>query len=80
MRGKPAEFLGAGHHCKDGYCHQLSVIFESVETIVRIVGFVPWGCTSNLYPCFKHFMAFYSIIHHLMYVDTYSLNYIHFLL
>jgi hypothetical protein len=38
MREKPAEFLGTGHQCKDGYCHQLNVIFESVETFIRIVG------------------------------------------
>ena len=38
MREKPAKFLGAGHQCKDGYCHQLSVIFKSVETFIRIVG------------------------------------------
>ena len=38
MREKPAEFLGTGHQCKDGYCHQLSVIFESVEIFIRIVG------------------------------------------
>jgi hypothetical protein len=31
-REKPAKFLGTGHQCKDGYCHQLSIIFESVET------------------------------------------------
>ncbi len=34
MRGKPAEFLGTGHQCKDGYCHKLSVIFESVERLL----------------------------------------------
>jgi hypothetical protein len=38
MREKPAEFWGTGHQCKDGCCHQLSVIFESVETLIRIVG------------------------------------------
>ncbi len=38
MREKPAEFLGTGHQCKDGYCYELSVIFESVETFIRIVG------------------------------------------
>jgi hypothetical protein len=37
-REKPAEFLGTGHQCKDGYCHQFSVIFEIVETFIRIVG------------------------------------------
>ena len=95
IREQPAEFLGTGHQCKDGYCHQFSVIFESVETFVRMVGFELSGCTSNLYPCFKHSMAFYSIIyvisviinfvsdskiHRLMCVDTYSLHCIHFLL
>ncbi len=35
---KPAEFLGTGHQWKDNYCHQLSVIFESVEMLIRIVG------------------------------------------
>jgi hypothetical protein len=39
MREKSAEFLCTGHQCKDGYCHQLSVIFESVEIFIRIVGF-----------------------------------------
>ncbi len=47
-REKPAEFLGIGHQCKDGYCDQLSVVFESVETFIRIVGlylgFVPPIC------------------------------------
>ena len=38
MREKPAEFWGTGHQCKDGYCHQLSIIFKSVETFIRIVG------------------------------------------
>ncbi len=38
MREKPAEVLGTGHQCKDGYCHRLSVIFESVEIFIRIVG------------------------------------------
>jgi hypothetical protein len=44
MREKPAQFLGTGHHCKDGYCHQLSIIFESVETFIGL-----WGCTLGLY-------------------------------
>ncbi len=48
MREKPAEFLGTGHHSKDGYCHQLSIIFESVETFIRIeglyLGIVPLIC------------------------------------
>ncbi len=34
LREKSAEFLGTGHQCKDDYCHQLSVIFESVETLL----------------------------------------------
>ena len=34
LREKPAEFLGTGHQCKDDYCHQLSVIFESVEMLL----------------------------------------------
>jgi hypothetical protein len=38
MSEKPAKFLGTGHQCKDGYRHQLSIIFESVETFIRIVG------------------------------------------
>ncbi len=38
IREKPAKYLGTRHQCKDGYCHQLSVIFESVETFIRIVG------------------------------------------
>jgi hypothetical protein len=38
LREKPAEFLDTGHQCMDDYCHQLSVIFESVETFIRIVG------------------------------------------
>jgi hypothetical protein len=37
-REKTAEFLDIGHQCKDGYCHQLSIMFESVETFIRIVG------------------------------------------
>ncbi len=38
MREKPAECLGTGHQCKDGYCHQSSTIFESVEIFISIVG------------------------------------------
>jgi hypothetical protein len=38
MREKPSEFWGTGHQCKDGYCHQLSVTFENVETFIRIEG------------------------------------------
>ncbi len=34
LREKSAEFWGTGHQCKDDYCHQLSVIFESVETLL----------------------------------------------
>ncbi len=38
VREKPTEFLGTGHQCKDGNCHQLNIIFESVEIFIRIVG------------------------------------------
>ncbi len=80
MREKPAEFLGTGHQCEDDYCHQLSVIFESVETFFRIVGLylgvVPLTCIRVLIILW----IFYNIIHHLMCVDTYSLNCIQFLL
>jgi hypothetical protein len=52
MREKPAEFWGTGHHCKDGYCHQLSVIVESVERFIWIVGLylgvVPSTCILDL--------------------------------
>jgi hypothetical protein len=80
MREKPAEFLGAGHQCKDGYCHQLSIIFKSVEIFIRIVGLylgvVPPTCILILIILW----LFYSITHCLMCVDTYSLICIHFLL
>jgi hypothetical protein len=78
MREKPAEFLGTGHQCKVDYCHQLSVIFESVETFIRIVGLylgvVPLTCL----PVLSILWLFYSIIHCLMCDDTYSLNCIWF--
>ncbi len=52
MKEKPAEFVGTGHQCKDDYCHQLSIIFESVETFIRIVGLylraVPLVCRGQL--------------------------------
>ncbi len=77
-REKPAEFSGTGHQCKDGYCHQFSIIFESVETFIRIVGLylgvVPLTCV----PVVSILWLFYSIIHCLMCVDTYSLNCIQF--
>ncbi len=38
MREKPTELVDTGHQCKEGYCHQLSIIFESVETSTRIAG------------------------------------------
>ncbi len=80
IREKPAEFMGTGHQCKDGYCHQLSAIFECVEIFIRIVGLylgvVPPTCILVL----SILWLFYSIIHCLMCVDTYSLNCIHFLL
>jgi hypothetical protein len=34
LREKPAEVLGTRSQCKDDYCHQLSLIFESVETLL----------------------------------------------
>ncbi len=83
MREKPAEFLGTGHQCKDGYCHQLRVIFESVERFIWIVGFylgvVPPTCILVL----SILRLFVNIvidgkIHRLMCVDTYSLSCIHF--
>ncbi len=80
MREKPAEFLGTGHQCKDDYCHQSSIIFESVETFIRIAGLylvvVPLTCI----PVLSILWLFYSIIHCLICVDTYSLNCIQFLL
>jgi hypothetical protein len=78
MREKTAEFLGTGHQCKDDYCHQLSIIFESVERFIRIVGVylgvVPLTCI----PVLSILWLFSSIINHLMCVDTYSLNCIQF--
>ncbi len=80
MREKPAEFWGTGYQCKDDNCHQLIVIFESVEMFIRIVGLylgvVPLTCI----PVLSILWLFYSIIHCLMCVDTYSLNCIQFLL
>jgi hypothetical protein len=76
MRENPAEFLGTGHQCKDGYCHQLSVIFESVETFIRIVGLylgvVPPICILVLS------ILWLFMIRHFICVDTYSLNCIQF--
>jgi hypothetical protein len=64
LREKPAEFLGTGHQCKDDYWHQLSVIFESVETFIRIVGLylgvVPLTCI----PVLSILWLSYSITHH----------------
>ena len=81
MREKPAEFLGAGHQCKDGYCHQLSIIFESGETFIRIVGLylgvVPPTCILGLSILWL-FIVIDGKIHCLMCVDTYSMNCIQF--
>jgi hypothetical protein len=78
MREKPAEIWGTGHQCKDGFCHQLSIIFESVEIFIRIVGLylgvIPPICILVLIILW----IFYSIIHHFMCVDTNSLNCIQF--
>jgi hypothetical protein len=83
MREKPAEFWGTGQQCKDGYCHQLSIIFESVEIFIWIVGLylgvVPPTCILVL----SILWLFVNIvtdgkIHCLICVDTYSLNCIQF--
>jgi hypothetical protein len=79
-RKKPAEFLGTGHQCKDSYCDQFSVIFESVETFIRIVGLYLGVVPLTYVPVVSILWLFYSIIHLLMCVDTYSLNCIQFLL
>jgi hypothetical protein len=58
IREKLAEFLGTGHQCKDGYCHQLNAIFESVE---RLLGL--WGCTLGLHLYLVSlFEAFYGFL------------------
>jgi hypothetical protein len=81
VREKPAEFLGTGHQCKDGYCHQTNVIFESVEIFIRVVGLyhavVPPPCILVLSILWL-FIVMDSKIHRLMCVDTYSLIWIHF--
>ncbi len=81
MREKPAEYLGTGHQCKDGYCYQLSIIFESVEIFIKIVGLylgvVPPTCIRVLSILWL-FIVIDGKIHHLMCVDTYSLICIHF--
>jgi hypothetical protein len=78
LREKPAKFWGTGYQCKDDYCHQLSVIFESVETLIRIMGLylgvVPLTCI----PVLSILWLFYSIIYCLMCFDTFSLNCIQF--
>jgi hypothetical protein len=76
MREKPAEFLGTGHQCEDGYCNQLSVIFESVETFIRIVGLY-LGVVPPIHILVLSILWFF-IIRHLMCVDTYSLSCIQF--
>jgi hypothetical protein len=83
IREKPAECLGTGHQCKDGYCHQISIIFESMETFIRIVGLylgvVSLTCILVLSILWL-FIVIDGKIHCLMCVDTYSLHCIHFLL
>ncbi len=83
MREKPAEFLGTGHQCKDVCCHQLSIIFESVEIFIGIVGLyhgvVPPTCILVLSILWL-FIVIDSKIHRLMCIGTYSLSCIHFLL
>ncbi len=81
MREKHAEVLGTGHQCKDGYCHQLSMIFESAEIFIRIVGLyhgvVPPTCILVLSILWL-FIVMDGKICCLMCVDIYSLNCIHF--
>jgi hypothetical protein len=60
-REKPAEFLGTGHQCKDDYCHQLGIIFESVETFIRIVGLYLGGVPLIFIPVLSILWLFYSI-------------------
>ena len=78
MRKNPAEVLGIGHQCKDGYCHQLSVIFESVEISNRRVGLylgvIPPTCILVLSILWL-FVVIDGKIHRLMCVDIYSLIY-----
>jgi hypothetical protein len=76
MREKPAEFLGTGHQCKDGYCHQLSVIFESVKTFIRIVGLY-LGVVPLIHILVLSILWLF-IIRHFMCVDTDSLKCIQF--
>ncbi len=74
MREKPAEFLGTGLQCKDGYCHQLSVIFESVEIFIRIVGLyygVELPTCILVLSILWLFIVIDGKIHRLMCVDTY---------
>ncbi len=67
----------------DGYCHQSSVIFESVETFISIVvlflGVVPLTCILVLSILWL-FSVVDGKIDCLMCVDTFSLKCIHFLL
>jgi hypothetical protein len=80
---KPAEFWGTEHQCKDDYCHQLSIIFESVERFIRIVelylGVVPLTCIF-LKSILWLFIVIDGKIHCLICIDIYSLNCIHFTL
>jgi hypothetical protein len=76
MREKSAELLGTGHQCKNGYCHHSSVIFESVETFIRIVGLY-LGVVPPIRILVISILWLF-IIRHFMCVDTYSLNSIYF--
>ena len=81
MRKNPAEVLGIGHQCKDGYCHQLSVIFESVEISIRRVGLylgvIPPTCILVLSILWL-IIVIDGKFHCLMCADTYFLRCIHF--
>jgi hypothetical protein len=80
--GKPAELLGTGYQCQYGLI-PLSVVFESVEIFIRIVGLylgvVPPTCILVLSILWL-FIVKDGKFHHRMCVDTYSLRCIHFLL
>ncbi len=72
IREKHTEFLGTGHKCKDGYCHQLSIIFESVETFIRIVGLY-FGVVPPICILVLSILRLF-LIRHFMCVDIYSLT------
>ncbi len=93
IREKPAELCGTGHQCKDGWLHQLSVMFVRVRRCcIRIVRSYLRYCILALsilfcYGIFDsliYIISVYSVsdskLHRLMCVNIHSLNWIHFLL